>query len=909
MNALGILLAGSIAHATLFAIAAVVAYLAIRRSGPAAGSLAAGASLGIMALISIVVLSPWPRWWTFDVVKPSSTAAGIRDTVARDSALSAGPGDLDPTRLAPPRARIEPQSSVQPALLEVFLEELRRPADLRAAKAWGWRECLAVGFLASLALGAARLGLGLRGIAWLRTRSRPVEDRELEELVDVLRAELGCRRRVALREASELTTPATIGWWRPVVLLPFNWRDWDGDERRVVLAHELAHVRRRDFAAGVVAQVAVALHFYHPLAHWLAARLRLEQELAADAWGARLSGGQSSYLATLAQMALRRDGRALTWPARAFLPSRDTFVRRIEMLKNHEPIQRVTLPLFARVLTIAALAAVGLLVAGLRGPAGDSPALAQDREVEKLNPALADSHNLALLPAETRMVISVRPATLLARRDMRSLVQSLQHNTILPTLPVPPEDVEQLLVFWESTGLAEPPRGPAFVPPPSGIVLRMLKPQDWKALMQKLRGSRLEERRHDGQTYFHYGDDPWSLYAPDGRTLIVAEEVVLRDLIADRKAPPPRQTWSEAWNKVDKGQVMMALDTRWLRRRLNPAAGPVRPPGATLGFETFAPLYEKARSYAVSLNASDQQLSIDLVAAAASPEDAKSVTDTFQALLTLGKNALQGVRRDGGQPRGEHAEAFEWVRQALDAAVSQARIETSDGFVHLHSAPRVDLAEAIRTLAPAVSNARARARRAQSMNNLKQIGLAFHNYHSSNNRFPASVNREKAKFPYSWRVAILPYIEQPDLYNQYHFDEPWDGPNNIKLLNRMPATYTYPGSDGTPSSKTNTSYFIFTGRSTIGGTEGGTEIRQITDGTSNTILAVEAQRDIPWTKPEDIPFDGNAPLPVLGGFTPEGFDALFGDGSVRFLKKSINPMVLRALITKDGGEVISSDAY
>ncbi len=129
-----------------------------------------------------------------------------------------------------------------------------------------------------------------------------------------------------------------------MLLLPADWRTWDPDERRAVLAHELAHVRRGDFAAGVAAQLAVALHFYHPLAHWLAARLRLEQELAADAWGARLSGGKPSYLATLAQMALRRDGRAITWPARAFLPSHGTFVRRIEMLKNHGPIRHVTLP-------------------------------------------------------------------------------------------------------------------------------------------------------------------------------------------------------------------------------------------------------------------------------------------------------------------------------------------------------------------------------------------------------------------------------------------------------------------------------------------------------------------------------------------------------------------------------------
>src|SRR5262249_1436642 len=159
-------------------------------------------------------------------------------------------------------------------------------------------------------------------------------------------------------------------------------------------------------------------------------------------------------------------------------------------------------------------------------------------------------------------------------------------------------------------------------------------------------------------------------------------------------------------------------------------------------------------------------------------------------------------------------------------------------------------AEGIRLLVPAVTTARAAARRAQSTNNLKQIGLAFHNFQSANDHFPASANGDKGKFPYSWRVAILPYIEQQELYNQYRFDEPWDGPNNIKLIDKMPVVYAYPDPDGTPSSRNTSSYFLFTGPSTIGGAEGGAKISQITDGTSNTILAVEAKRGIPWTKPE-----------------------------------------------------------
>ena len=86
-------------------------------------------------------------------------------------------------------------------------------------------------------------------------------------------------------------------------------------------------------------------------------------------------------------------------------------------------------------------------------------------------------------------------------------------------------------------------------------------------------------------------------------------------------------------------------------------------------------------------------------------------------------------------------------------------------------------------------------------------------------------------------------------------------------------------------------------------------IPQITDGASNTIMAVEARRDIPWTKPEDIPFDPKGSLPELGGYWENGFNALFADGSVRALKSSIQPRILKALITRDGGEILSSDSY
>jgi prepilin-type processing-associated H-X9-DG protein len=123
----------------------------------------------------------------------------------------------------------------------------------------------------------------------------------------------------------------------------------------------------------------------------------------------------------------------------------------------------------------------------------------------------------------------------------------------------------------------------------------------------------------------------------------------------------------------------------------------------------------------------------------------------------------------------------------------------------------------------------------------------------------------------------------------------------------MPAVYGYPSPMG--PSRSHAAYFVFTGPNAMLGKGDKPVIADVFDGTSNTILAVEARREVPWTKPEDIPFDPQGPPPELGGFTPDGFNALFGDGSVRYLKRSLNPILLKALITRAGGEVISSDAF
>ncbi len=208
-------------------------------------------------------------------------------------------------------------------------------------------------------------------------------------------------------------------------------------------------------------------------------------------------------------------------------------------------------------------------------------------------------------------------------------------------------------------------------------------------------------------------------------------------------------------------------------------------------------------------------------------------------------------------------------------------------------------------LLPAVQAAREAARRAQCVNNLKQIGLAMHNYLSANNCFPpGAITDADGKPLLSWRVSILPFIEQQGLYEEFHRDEPWDSPHNQALIARMPATYLCP-SDG-PDTEHTTRYQVIVGPGTIFEGVKGTPINEITDGTSNTLLVVEAKNPVPWTRPDDIPVDGLTT--GVGSKHPGGFNALMADGSVRFFKMSINPVMLQAMATRNGGEVVTDDS-
>jgi len=213
-------------------------------------------------------------------------------------------------------------------------------------------------------------------------------------------------------------------------------------------------------------------------------------------------------------------------------------------------------------------------------------------------------------------------------------------------------------------------------------------------------------------------------------------------------------------------------------------------------------------------------------------------------------------------------------------------------------------------------------------NNLKQIGMGMQNYSVGANGFPTNSFDVNGKPLLSWRVHILPQLGEQGLYNQFRLDEPWDSPANRVLLSRMPKAYgtadeylarvpmgtkTYyrgfsmPGAVMEPKTGNPLGKINFPGQPAP--KPRGPNVVDIKDGLSNTFMVVEAGEAVEWTKPDDLSWAVGQPVPAFGGARTKSdvFIALYGDGSVRAVKKTIDPNQLKGVVTYAGNEIVILD--
>lgn len=214
-------------------------------------------------------------------------------------------------------------------------------------------------------------------------------------------------------------------------------------------------------------------------------------------------------------------------------------------------------------------------------------------------------------------------------------------------------------------------------------------------------------------------------------------------------------------------------------------------------------------------------------------------------------------------------------------------------------------------LLPGLLQSQRSGRRSDCVNNLKQIAIALANYHEAYKTFPPTYLADNDGKPmHSWRVLLLPFFDDAAieaLGKKYDFREPWNGPHNRLLADKMPIVYRCP-SDVDNADKAN--YVAVVGESTAWPAAAARRIREIVDGTSTTISVVEVvDSGISWLEPRDLTFaqacqginrPGNQPgiRSRHGG----GAQFLFCDGSVHFLNGELSNDTLQKLLTATGGE-------
>ncbi|MCL4204393.1 MAG: DUF1559 domain-containing protein [Pirellulaceae bacterium] len=511
----------------------------------------------------------------------------------------------------------------------------------------------------------------------------------------------------------------------------------------------------------------------------------------------------------------------------------------------------------------------------------------------------AEPLDLTHIPGRAVAAVVVHPERLTRSPELELLPWEVMQVTAQREMGIDP------LLIDTAIGIAAAPSGEG--PPDWGLVLRFSQPQP-------LAGKWLEqtEPATAGQVAYRRALRPMepSFCQIDPQTLLVGTEPMLLEMIAAREVDSPLlQTLRSTPMRNDVTAVLAVAPIRDLIKQLTAQAPPLPPP--------LQPLLEvpnQLESVMVAVNLSRERMSGIKLTATDEVAAQKLETTLLQGLgfvkqMLLGQ-ALESMPGTGDDPEQQAMQRY-MVRVANTIEGRLRPTRTGNQLVVTLSADYATSGVLVALLLPAVQAARDAARRTQGMNNLKQLGWAMHIFHDAHGAFPAAYNTDAEGKPLlSWRVHLLPYVEQQQLYEQFRLNEPWDSPHNRQLIAQMPDVFRAPGSLAPPG-KTNYLGVRGQGMTFIAPTKAGTppagsSMRAFTDGTSNSVIMVEAGDDlaVEWTRPVDFEPDPTQPVKGLVGLRVGGFTAVFADGSVRFISSQIDPsMLMRGFTVADGQPV------
>jgi hypothetical protein len=511
-------------------------------------------------------------------------------------------------------------------------------------------------------------------------------------------------------------------------------------------------------------------------------------------------------------------------------------------------------------------------------------------------------------------LIALRPGQIMTSPTSAALPIEVISAAGIKYLGFDPANVEEVVAYAKQPADLQPPE--------FAVTLKFVQPFRGADISPALR-SHTQPGELAGRKYLQ-SPVPMlpSLYAPDARTLIVAPDATLRKLLEKKDPVAPGPLLARVRLIRGHHDLYAAVDLASLRPLIQGGVAALQmqaqselPPEAMKFFG--AP--ELISAAELTVNLSNPGVSSFVVHANDVPS-AQKLDELIGEALKMYQDAMTA------QMAAQMANTEDPVEKAFGAYMQRTSGQWANLFRPSRSGATLTFFKVenssmqnqmvmtavggilIALLLPAIQAAREAARRNQSMNVLKQLALAILNYESAKSTLPPHANYDANGRPLlSWRVHILPYIEEAVLYSQFKLDEPWDSEHNRQLIPRMPAIFANANLPF-PREAGRTNYLAVVGpQSAMNGTAEGLRISQITDGTSNTILLVEANAEeaVEWTKPDDLEIipAGNF-LGSLGGLRPSGFLAAFCDGHVEFVSDTVDLQSLPGKFTATGGERI-----
>ena len=583
-----------------------------------------------------------------------------------------------------------------------------------------------------------------------------------------------------------------------------------------------------------------------------------------------------------------------------FLRDRDRSKDAITLLKTVSKIeQRVGITRVSQLQTIDELAALYKKTG--RSQEEFDQLVREYRLIEWASP-LGLQKTAKLIPNEAYFGMTVAPAGLISNRKLNFLPVEIQRAMMVESWGLNPGEIETATFFMMT------PLSKADVH--FGI---LLKPVANIALQPKFQGEFVEASYKDF-SYSKMAQGPEGLMChaqlPTGDYFIGTELALHKVLDRQKEDPSKSQTpadsiASQLLQMHSADGIQVCFDVHRIRDFFQETLNEVPLPPRMEGVKTLA---EHLATVRLNISfAKEPFVGVQLIPS--SPARSKDIQDSIRELSQFAFEQIMGTMDNtlAGSDDAVANATKEYASRMAKMRLSAMQPVEGSGMLTMEFGSMTDVQAPVMMalLLPAIQSARQAAQRMNGSNNLKQVALAMHNYHDTYRRLPTQTGMLKGKGSgLSWRVHLLPYLEEMDLYQQFHLDEPWDSEHNKTLIEKMPRVYASNREPKMAPGKTNIVSLI--GPDTFMSREKELRFSDFTDGTSNTIMVVEANHDkaVVWTQPEDLPFDKSKPLNGLGQSQGNGFQVVFVDGSAQMISATISPETFKALVTRNGGEVV-----